>query len=108
MNIPQVLLDSDGYPTKEWLRFIKLYKPSDEIPIMSFVALLMDGWWAADWGIVLHKKYKGKRKLELHTGGWSGNEDIIDAILANIYLTHFAMRYIKWLTGGHYYFEINL
>ena len=102
------LLDRDGYPTTEWLQFIKDYNPDESLPVMRFVEfVLVDGWHLPDWGFKLHKRYKGVHKLELHTGGWSGNEETIDAILSNIHLTHFWMRYVKWTCGGHYYFEIK-
>jgi hypothetical protein len=105
---PEQLLDNNGYPTDEWLDFIKNYKPSESLPLIKFVSdFLRYGWWMHEWGFVLHRKYNGKRRLELHTGGWSGNEEIIDAIKSNMWLTHFQMRYVMWETGGHYYFEIN-
>jgi len=108
-KLPDRLLDDDGYPTKGWLEFIRQYKPDESLPIESFVEhVLPDGWWMPDWGYELHRKYKGKRKLELHTGGWSGNEEVIREILGNFNLTHFKMRYTKWYAGGHYYFEINI
>jgi hypothetical protein len=107
MNIPKTTLDDEGYPTEEFLDFIKDYTDKT-MPILDFLEILCDGWYYDSWGFVLHRKYKGKRKLELHTGGWSGNEDTISVILGNIYLTHFKMRYVKWTTGGHYYFEIKV
>ena len=106
-EIPDVLLDDDGYPTDEYLKFIEEYTP-DKMPIMDFVSILGDNWYFDDWGFRLKRKYMGVRKLELHTGGWSGNEDIIGAIKSNIYLTHFSMKYVKWHTGGHFYFEITI
>lgn len=96
------LLDVHGYPTEEWIDFIGKYTPDESLPLLKFLELLSEGW--AMTGFVLHRKYKGKRKLELHTGGWSGNEEIISAILANVELTQ--MRYVMWKTGGHHYFEI--
>lgn len=103
-----VFLDEHGYPTDEWLNFIKSFVPTKEITIMDFVTkYLKNGWWESDWGFVLRKKYKGKRKLELHTGGWSGNSEIIDVLINNMYLTHFKMNYVMWRSGGHYYFEIK-
>ena len=102
------LLDDEGYPTEEWLQFIRNYKPDESLPLIQFVEeVLVDGWWMPDWGFKLHRKYGGKRKLELHTGGWSGNEEVIDAILSNIWLIHCKMRYLMWKAGGHYYFELN-
>ena len=106
IKTPDILLDCNGYPSKEFLRFIKNYT-FQIMPILDFLSILKNGWYYGDWGFKLSRKYKDIRKLELHTGGWSGNEEIISAILDNIYLTHFQMRYVKWETGGHYYFEIN-
>jgi len=106
-SLPEKLLDLEGYPTEDWIEYIKNYKPDESLPLIRFVdSVLIDGWWMSDWGFKLHKKYKGKRKLELHTGGWSGNEEVIEAIISNIYLTNCYMRYVMWRTGGHYYFEI--
>jgi len=36
---------------------------------MEFLNILADGWHFYDWGFKLGRKYKGVRKLELHTGG---------------------------------------
>ena len=60
-------------------------------------------WWLPDWGF----KLIGKKILwlELHTGGWSGNEDIIEALKKNEYF--WAIYWIKSLRGGHYYFKIS-
>ncbi len=103
MNVPEILLDSDGYPTQEYLDWIENYKYTD-MPIMDFIDNLE--WYFDDWGFILKRKYNGRRKLELHTGGWSGNEEIIRAITGNIHLTAFKMKYVMWRTGGHYYFEL--
>lgn len=43
--------------------------------------------------------------MELHTIGWSGNESIVNALLENIHFKHF--WYVKWIRGGHHFFEIN-
>ena len=107
MKEPDTLLDNDGYPTEDYLKFIQEYT-GETMPIMVFVDILAGGWYFADWGFKLHRRYAGKIKLELHTGGWSGNEDIIAAITSNMYLTAIKMRHVKWITGGHYYFEIRI
>jgi len=104
-HLPDVLLDVNGYPTEEWLEFIRNYIPDNSLPLLKFVSeILPKGWYMADWGFVLHRKYRGKQKLELHTGGWSGNEEVISAILSN---KHFKMQYVMRKAGGHYYFEIT-
>jgi hypothetical protein len=105
-RIPDVLLDDEGYPTEEWLSFIKNYRPDNSVTIMDFVEALIDSWYHQAYK--LGRKYKNERKLELHTLGWSGNEDIIHAVLSNIYITFAHMKYYQWKTGGHYYFKIRL
>ena len=105
--IPEYLLDEDGYPTDEYLEFIKNYT-NETMPIMDFVLkVLKVGWYFSDYGFILGRKYRGIRKLELHTCGWSGNEEIIWTIKRNMYLIHFQMRYVSWRTGGHFYFEVE-
>ena len=49
----------------------------------------------------------GKRviRYEYHTGGWSGNEDVILALRHNLYF--WSMFWEKSTKGGHYYFRIN-
>lgn len=109
MILPITLLDDEGYPTDEWLGFLRNYKPSETLPIEEFVTdVLRQGWWMPEWGFKLHKKYRGRKKLELHTGGWSGNEEVIEAIKSNIWLAGFSMRYEKWNMGGHFYFSIKV
>ena len=99
-------MDDGGYPTEEFLDFIKQYEPDESLPVMDFIEKVISTAWMHR-GFKLHRKYRGIRKLELHTGGWSGNEETIGAITSNIYLTHFKMKYVMWRTGGHYYFEIR-
>ena len=109
---PTALLDLDGYPTTEFLDFLRNYNPSG-FPIMEFLEILGEVWCMSGWGYRLHKKYKGARKLELYTGGWSVNEEIINALLSNKLLfismdnDKTTIRYTKWVVGGHYYFEIR-
>lgn len=106
MKLPEILMDAEGYPTEEWLAYIRAIRPGT-IPIMEFVSLICDNWHHGDYGFKLYRKRKDKQKLELSTLGWSGNEDTINAILCNVYLTHLAMTYSQWRVGGHHLFIIN-
>lgn len=104
---PDMLLDSEGYPTEELLEYIRAYKPSDDCPVLAFLHDVIEpSWWMPGFGFKLSREYRGKRKLELHTWGWSGNEDIVRAILSNIHLVAISMEHTAWKAGGHYYFEI--
>ncbi|GAH55057.1 unnamed protein product [marine sediment metagenome] len=49
----------------------------------------------------------GKKVIhfEYHTGGWSGNEDVINALRQN--LLFWSVCWEKSTRGGHYYFKIK-
>lgn len=95
--------DENGYPTEEYLNYLRNYS-YDVLPIETFVDIVLrNGWYNGDWGFIFKKKYKNKRKLELHTGGWSGCEEVISVLKSNFYFWIF-WRMSK--VGGHYYFEI--
>lgn len=106
-------LDENGYPTEELLSWIENYHPDKDIPIREFITKVLPEVWAyAQWGVRFQEipETLGSKKcgtLELHTGGWSGNELIIRAIKENILLTHGYMQYRMWKAGGHYYFDIQ-
>ena len=57
-------------------------------------------WWMFDWGI---REYENT--IELHTGGWSGNEMIIEALQKN--LMFWSLCWQKSERGGHYYFDLS-
>ena len=100
------ILDKDNYPTDIFIEYIETFSDKKDIDFKTLLKYIETAWQYKDM-FVISRKYKGKRKLKMVTGGWSGNEMIINAILNNIYLTHFYMKYVKWETGGKYYFEIN-
>jgi hypothetical protein len=108
----------NGYPEKKELKYIRDYDIVKN-PIRPLVEFIENIWWASDWGFKLSKhkdEYasisaigdKPSRKyhyvLELHTGGWSGNEDIIDAMEQNKWFYNFYWHSSR--TGGHYEYRI--
>ena len=89
-------LDKDGYPTKPGLKKIKAWDViRDPYGLAEFIE---DNWWMAGWGYRLHG-----RKLELHTGGWSGNEETISVLQRTFFWTFY---WVSSRRGGHYYFEL--
>ena len=101
--IPENLLDCEGYPTTEYLNLIKRYSPQI-MPLEDFVdKVIRQGWYYSDWGFVFKRRYNGRRKLELHTAGWSGNEDVIYELRRNITIWRW---WKSSFAGGHHYFEI--
>jgi len=90
------------YPTEEELNIIEKW----DLAKKSVRGLLDDVksiWWCSDMGFQL----TGKRvlRLELHTLGWSGNEDIIGALRKNYIF--WGMYWKKSIRGGHFYFRIE-
>lgn len=97
------LLDSDHYPTEKWLEFVRDYTPQaeDALPLEEFITLLEEGWYYSDCG---YFRFKGDR-LELHTAGWSGNEELLSVLLDNASLME-VLELVQEREGGHYYFDI--
>ena len=110
-DYPEQLLDSEGYPTPEALDYIKNW------------AII----WGRDENLTKTGQYFGKGNheelieyiksiwnydsiyyedglLEIHTVGWSGNEEIIEELRkTDLWL----MKFRASQTGGHYYFRLE-
>lgn len=102
--------DRDGYPTDEELDRIKSW------PIEGDHSLWFDFirscWWAAYWG--WHEEDavddlfdKPVHRYSISTGGWSGNENIIDAMRGNENML-WAFTWVQSRRGGHYIFQIRV
>jgi hypothetical protein len=95
----------EGYPEPKDLDRIKSWDTYDVFNLIEYVCCK---WSYQKWGVKKYWEKKRERevlKVELHTAGWSGNEDLINALLENRMFT--MMWYESWRRGGHYYFEIN-
>jgi len=93
----------DGYPEKKELEQIKHWKITQEnlhSDLQGLLEFIEDLWKYAD---IDYFKIDG-RKFELHTGGWSGNEMIMEALEGN--WLFWMMYWQKSKRGGHYYFEL--
>ena len=96
------------YPTDEQLDRIRHWQQG----IRELIEYLWSIWWMPDWGFKSkwgYSSFPRRRvlKLELHTGGWSGNESIIEALQENKQGNIFWFMYWERSTkGGHYWFEI--
>ena len=92
--------DKDGYPTEKELKRIRGWDLTRE-DVRGLLRYIED-CWNTDYGVFC---LKGKRvlKLKLHTGGWSGNEDIIGTLVDS----RFWLLYWRGTRrGGHYTFKI--
>lgn len=103
-----VCIDDQGYPTDEFLDYIKTCEPENLEELQEVISLIEESWEHRDMAFIRKRPCNGTQSIEMHTVGWSGNESIIDAIISNFWLTHFRIRYVQWNVGGHYYFKLNL
>ena len=97
------MLDENNYPDEESLKQIKEWDIISK-GIQGLLDLIEENTNWADRQIY----QTGKRVIcyEYHTGGWSGNEDVIRALREN--LSFFPLFWLKSTRGGHYYFKIKL
>ena len=89
--------DEDGYPTEEALERIRKWPDTDLPGLLDYCRSL---WYYPD--------YWGPRKdapdlLDISTGGWSGNESVIEAMM-----DHW-IWFVAWESsrrGGHYTLDL--
>jgi len=88
--------DEHGYPTDKELEMLQLYCVDLQMEnLMEHLRLI---WHHPDWGIVMDGP-----EIELHTGGWSGNEEIIRTMVGTMF---WAACWQMSKRGGHYYFTV--
>lgn len=96
------MLDEHNYPDEKSLKEIKEW----DIPkqgIRGLLDLVKENTKWSDRQI--HITGKKVIRFEYHTGGWSGNEDVINALRQN--LLFWPLFWVKSIRGGHYYFKIK-
>lgn len=93
-----------NYPSEAELNYIKNFNILEQDPT-ELVDFLESIWSYAEQG---YFSRWGKKKiyLQLHTAGWSGNEDIIQALKNTNHLVGLFLYHTKWERGGHYWFKI--
>ncbi len=89
------------YPTENELQKIANWDGTTSHEALELIEFLRSLWTFESWGFCL----TGKKvlKLELHTGGWSGNESVIQVLQTNWFWMFYWQKSIR---GGHYFFEI--
>lgn len=104
-------MSDNEYPTDAQLKKVQDWEiaSTTDRSIAQLIEYIESIWWAPDWGFKLYRgrdSLFGKRrvmKLQLHTGGWSGNEDIIRALETTFLF--WSLFWEKSIRGGHYWFE---
>ena len=89
--------DRDGYPTDDTLETIKTWPVEDGLP--TLFQFIKDA---------LHPMYARYNELcdgtiEIATGGWSGNEDVIAAFQQNVIL--WSVVWVSSHRGGRFIFR---
>jgi hypothetical protein len=100
----EIYLTGAGYPTKEVLNKIKtwkVYKAKDCHEILEFIKKL---WYYPKYITVVDDPELGKA-WHISTGGWSGNEEIIGALMDNH--VFWAISWYSSKRGGHYIFGVK-
>lgn len=90
----------DDYPDEETLKKIREFDFGDKLQNSpDFFRLIYDNWLYHDtcWRYDIEKDC-----LQISTGGWSGNEDIIEAMKDNFQFWLFFWYQAR--AGGHYWF----
>lgn len=102
------LLDDDGYPTEAILATVRGWHGA----ALDLLALVRKIWQYADAGYWHQETVEDEDSLHLrpvhrfhlHTGGWSGNEDLIGALKANH--VFWVLHWVRSERGGHYVFTV--
>jgi hypothetical protein len=89
----------ERYPTESELEQIKNFDVRNIEDYRSFMELIESLWQYADIGYFT----RNGDTYELSTGGWSGNEDIMGAMMENSFFWLF--YWDKSERGGHYVFS---
>jgi hypothetical protein len=100
---------SDNYPTEDDLKRIEAWPIAGDNDLRALFDFVRSLWWMPDWGF--GKPEPGKDLMErpvlvyhVSTGGWSGNEDIIEAMHNNFVFWHQCWQVHR--AGGHYVFHL--
>ena len=99
--------DNDGYPTEESLTKLEEVLNGDDIrkAIESFYYALEENYYTYEGFVgITEVEVRGEmmKVWQYHTGGWSGNEDIIGVLMQSPLWYMILERYDN---GGHYYFN---
>lgn len=87
-----------AYPSEDELLAIEQWDWRDT---PGFLAFVRERWRWADDGYWVEEPHI----LTFHTGGWSGNEDLVKAMEKNTAI--WSLLWIESRRGGHYQFDLT-
>jgi len=89
-----------GYPSDEFLAYVREYDVITHGPC-ELIKRIWDEWQYRDY----IRWYPDCKILKISTGGWSGHEDIIEALSCNF--VFWSLYWRATIRGGHYTFRIE-
>jgi len=90
-----------NYPSDENLEILRKWSHDDIMGMMEFVE---DLWRYPEWGFTRHEE-QNEYIFELHTGGWSGNEELLSALQENG--VFWSLCWEQSRRGGHHIFKVR-
>lgn len=95
--------DADGYPTNAELVKVENFIGSPK----KFVEYLQSIWWYDPPTVKYGRNSlnRGVKRVQMHTWGWSGNEEIMGLVDKSWFSFLF---HTKWERGGHFTYEVGL
>lgn len=103
------MLDDDGYPTDTALDIIREWTfQMNQKELFEFIKSI---WWMPDWGwkeceVIDEVTNEKSYAYYISTGGWSGNESIIQAMQENKWM-FWTLTWQQSRRGGHYIFQLR-
>lgn len=91
-------LDDDGYPTEQTLEEVRTWEAGDGPGLLTHLRAV---WWNGE--TLVSPPVSEEDCWRFSTGGWSGNEALIEAMLNN--KMWFWLHWISSRRGGHYEFD---
>ena len=102
----KTFLDINGYPTEEALAKISNWSNDSISDCFDFIKEL---WSYPDYWrekvFFDEGEEKWKKQIDMSTGGWSGNEDLLAALRNNILI--WSSAWVLCARGGKFIFEIE-
>ena len=106
-SAPEIIIDSDGYPTEQSVAALEAWRPTSFDDAGLFVGWdLPEIWERTGYGtarVAIDKD--GQAHIFYSTGGWSGNEELMGAVMGNFLCSY---HWNAHFSGGHYIFETRL
>ena len=94
-------MTNDGYPEEHELKYIRGYDLVKNDPRI-LLEYMKDKWRWEEYFVI---KETGRGLwVEIHTGGWSGHEEMITALGETLF---FSLFWTMSKAGGHHYFRVK-